>query len=70
MSDRSNDATHRHPTDERTADQTTQSASGLGNVRPGPGPEVAEDVLNRDVEERYETPRRYEEDDDPGNDAA
>ena len=65
MSDRSKDSTHRHPSDERTSDQSTQSASGLGTVRPGPGAEVAEDVLNRDEEGRYETPRQYEEEDAP-----
>ena len=62
MSDRTPDTRHRHPADERTADQTTQSASGLGTVRPGPGPEVAEDVLNRDAPRRYDTPRQYEDD--------
>ena len=69
MSDRSPDTTHRHPADERTADQSTQSASGLGTARPGPGPEIAEDVLNRDADGRYDTPRRYDED-DSGDDAA
>jgi len=53
------------PTSERTSDQSAPSASGLRNVRPGPGPEVAEDVLNRSNGGRYETPRRYEADDDP-----
>ncbi|HJR59786.1 MAG TPA: hypothetical protein VJ813_10320 [Vicinamibacterales bacterium] len=57
------------PTSERTADQSTQENSGLHEgiqgVRPGPGPELAreedsDDVLNRSVEQRYETPRRYE----------
>ena len=64
MSDRSPDSTHRHPADERTADQSTQSASGLGAVRPGPGPELAEDVLNRDAPRRYDTPRQYEDDEE------
>jgi hypothetical protein len=59
------------PTSERTADQSTQENSGLHGglegVRPGPGPELdregdAEDVLNRDAERRYDTPRRYESD--------
>ena len=63
MSDRSRDTTQRHPADERTADQTTQSASGLDGVRPRPGAETGEDVLNRNEEGRYETPRQYEEDD-------
>ena len=63
MSDRSPDNTHRHPADERTADQSTQSASGLSTGRPKPGPEIAEDVLNRDEPARYDTPRQYEEDD-------
>ena len=52
MSDRTPDKTHRHPADERTADQSTQSASGL-----------SEDVLNRSNQARYNTPRQYEEDD-------
>ena len=64
MSDRSRDTPHRHPADERTADQSTQSAGGLGTVRPGPGPEIAEDVLNRNEEGRYGTPRQYEADED------
>ncbi len=64
MSDRSRDTTQRHPADERTADQSTQSASGLGTARPGPGPEIAEDVLNRNEQGRYKTPRQYEADED------
>ena len=70
MSDRSRDNVIRHPADERTADQSTQSASGLSGARPGPGPEVVDDVLNRNSEDRYATPRRYEDEDDSGNDAA
>ena len=69
MSDRTPDATHRHPADERTADQTTQSASGLGKVRPGPSAELAEDVLNRNEGGRYETPRQYEEEKEDSADA-
>jgi hypothetical protein len=69
------------PADERTSDQSTQESGGLHGglrgVRPGPGPELAnerdaEDVLDRSAEERYDTPRRYESDDDPvmpGNDS-
>ena len=56
MSDRSRDNIQRHPADERTADQSTQSAAGLSTT--------AEDILNRNEEGRYETPRQYEEDDD------
>ena len=52
------------PTAERTADQSTQSNSGLGNARPGPGPEFNEDVFNRSDEVRYDTPRRYEDHED------
>lgn len=53
------------PTDERTAEQSTPSASG---VSAGRGPELpneqeADDVLNRNTEERYDTPRRYEGED-------
>jgi hypothetical protein len=64
------------PTAARTADQSTQTAGGLhqglGEVRPGPGPEVArdaeaEDVLNRNDEDLYETPRRYDEEDEKPN---
>ena len=50
----------------------------LRGVRPGPGPELAresdvDDVLDRSADERYDTPRRYEEDHDepalPADDA-
>ena len=61
MSDRSRDKTHRHPTDERAADQTTQSASGLSRMRRGSGARAKEDVLNRNEPARYDTPRQYEE---------
>lgn len=61
MSDRTRDKTHRHPADERTADQTTQSASGLSTGRRGSGRQAKEDVLNRNAPERYDTPRQYEE---------
>jgi hypothetical protein len=62
------------PTEERTADQSTQQAGGLHEpvrgVRPGPGPEVAheeeaDEVLERSAEERYDTPRQYERTQDP-----
>ena len=56
-----------------------REAGELHGVTPGPGPELArdadvEDVLNRNAEERYETPRRYEHDSDqdpalPANDS-
>lgn len=56
------------PTDERTSEHSTQAAAGLGGGQGGPErasePE-ADDVLNRSVEERYRTPRRYEEDQEP-----
>lgn len=41
------------PTAERTAEQSTQTASGLTD---------AEDIIDRESEERYRTPRKYEED--------
>jgi hypothetical protein len=51
------------PTAERTADQSTQSNSevGAGSVRGAD--DAGEDVFNRNEEVRYDTPRRYEEDD-------
>lgn len=57
------------PTAERTADQSTQSAGGLhqGVERATrPGAEGAretehEDLLNRNEEDLYDTPRRYDE---------
>jgi len=64
MSDRSKDKTIRHPADERTSDQSTQSASGLSGGQRGPGAEAGEDVLNRNEEGRYDTPRQYETDED------
>jgi hypothetical protein len=60
------------PTAQRTADQSTQSAGGLHQrVAGGTGdgaPDGAlqtdtEDVLNRNDEDLYETPRRYDEED-------
>ena len=62
------------PAEEGTAEQSTQHAAGLHErlrgVKPGPGPELAherdaDDVLNRSAGERYDTPRRYEELEDP-----
>jgi hypothetical protein len=71
------------PAEEETAEQSTQEAAGLHQslegVRPGPGPELAheneaDDVLNRSTGERYDTPRRYEDDTDepalPADDAS
>ena len=57
------------PTDERTSEHSTQVASGLGGGQGGPekaGERDVDDVLNRSAEERYETPRRYEEGERPG----
>jgi hypothetical protein len=64
MSDRSKDNTIRHPADERTSDQSAQSASGLSGGQRNPKTEAGEDVLNRNEEGRYETPRQYDTDDD------
>lgn len=75
MSDHGRRANQSDPTAERTSEQSSQTASGLSGGR---GPEVAsereaDDLLNRDTEERYDTPRRYEEGDTdpamPANDA-
>ena len=54
------------PTAERTADQSTQTAGGLGGGRDraerNSGSEPSsEDLFNRNRGERYDTPRRYEE---------
>ena len=54
------------PTAERTADQSTQTAGGLGGGRDraeqnAGGERNSEDLLNRNRGERYDTPRRYEE---------
>ena len=58
------------PTAERTADQSTQTAGGLhqtvdrvtgGADRNGPREGEHEDVLNRNEEDLYDTPRRYDE---------
>lgn len=71
------------PAEERTSDQSTQKAGGLHGslrgVKSGPGPELAresdaDDVLNRNEEERDDTPRKYDEDEDrdatmPANDS-
>ena len=63
------------PTSERTADQSTQTASGLTGGRPvGDGRERArmqeqddrddEEIIPRTREERGTTPRKYEHADD------
>jgi hypothetical protein len=58
------------PTAERTADQSTQTASGLSSDRNGPGAErnrdpernrEQDDTVARTREERPTTPRRYDE---------
>lgn len=58
------------PAEERATDQSTPESAGLHegarDYEPGPGPELAreqdvDDVLNRNSEKRYETPRRYDE---------
>ena len=64
MSDGPRKQNQSDPTAERTAEQSTQTAGGLGGGRgtPETPPErEGEDVLNRSREERYDTPRRYEE---------
>jgi hypothetical protein len=69
----------RHPADERTADQSTQSASGLSGGKPErervrDRDQEDDDLIARNQKERHATPRRYDEDasDDaamPANDA-
>ena len=64
MSDRGRRQNQSDPTAERTAEQSTQTAAGLGGGRSGSegGPKrETEDLLNRNTDERYDTPRRYEE---------
>lgn len=64
MSDQGRRANQSDPTSERTSEQSTQTASGLTGGRRGPevaSEREADDLLNRDAEDRYETPRRYEE---------
>ena len=60
------------PDEERTTDESAQEGGGLHGslrgVKPGPGPELAhesdaDDVLSRNEEGRYQTPRTYDEDD-------
>lgn len=66
MSDQGRRANQSDPTSERTSEQSTQTASGLTSGRRGPevaSEREADDLLNRDAEERYDTPRRYEEGD-------
>ena len=65
------------PTAERTADQSTPSASGLTAGRPGVRPERQfdddRDVVARIDRGQSETPRRYEENEDdvmPSDDSA
>ena len=53
------------PTHERTAEQTTQSASGLSGGDAERGHSEEEDLIARTPSERHTTPRRYEENEDP-----
>jgi hypothetical protein len=58
----------RHPTDERPADQSTPSASGLPGGEPASAPKRDDDdLIARNRKERHDTPRRYEDEktDDP-----
>ena len=50
------------PTAERTADQTTQGAGGLHKSVDGSGRE-ADDTAYRNDGDLYETPRRYDSED-------
>jgi hypothetical protein len=63
---RDNRSSSNDPTSELSADQSTQTASGLSSGRRGERDQVREsEVVNRDLE----TPRRYDQplgdDDDP-----
>ena len=64
------------PTAERTADQSTQSASGLTAERPGVTPERQSeddrDVVVRTQRPDERTPRNYDSDDDvmPSDDSS
>lgn len=51
MKDRERDTPIAQPTAERTADQSTQSASGLGAERPGPGPARQYDDDKRETDD-------------------
>jgi hypothetical protein len=68
MTDHTRRAPIAQPTAERTADQSTQSASGLTADRPGVNPERQydddEDVVARTDFGQADTPRKYEQDDD------
>ena len=77
MTDHTRRAPIAQPTAERTADQSTPSASGLTAGRPGVNPERQydddEDVVARTDHGQGETTRRYDEDPDdvmPSDDAA
>jgi hypothetical protein len=77
MTDRTRHAPLAQPTEERTADQSTPSASGLTAGRAGVNPERqfddAEDVVERTEHGQAHTPRKYEQDDDdvvPSDDAS
>jgi hypothetical protein len=68
MTDHTRRAPIAQPTAERTADQSTPSASGLTAGRPGVNPERQydddEDVVARTDQGQADTPRKYEQDDD------
>ena len=77
MTDRTRHAPLAQPTEERIADQSTPSASGLTAGRPGAKPERdfddEEDVVERTEHGQAHTPRKYEQDDDgvvPSDDAS
>jgi hypothetical protein len=77
MTDHTRRAPIAQPTAERTADQSTPSASGLTADRPGVNPERQydddEDVVARTDHGRADTPRKYEQEEDevmPSDDSA
>lgn len=84
MTDHTRRAPIAQPTAERTADQSTPSASGLTAERPGVEPERQyeperqheddRDVVARTEHGQAETPRKYEQPDDdevmPSDDAS
>ena len=67
MNDQQRRSNPSDPTAERTAEESRETAAGSSGGRGGPevaSEHQADEVLDRSAEERYDTPRKYEQGDE------